>query len=73
MFGTFVPIHAGHLPIDFYLEKKYNLFERLKKIRTTGILAPGEKVVNLVDLAGPPARFVGGFEPAASPERWRKL
>jgi hypothetical protein len=28
MFGTFVPISAGHLPIDFHQEKEYNLFER---------------------------------------------
>jgi hypothetical protein len=26
--GTFVHITKGHLPIDFYQEKKYNLFER---------------------------------------------
>ncbi len=28
MFGTFVPIHTGHLPIDFYQKNKYNLFKK---------------------------------------------
>ena len=28
MDGTFVPIHVGHLPIDFYQNIKYNLFIR---------------------------------------------
>jgi hypothetical protein len=28
MYGTFVPIHSGHLPIDFYQRMKYNLFKQ---------------------------------------------
>jgi hypothetical protein len=28
MFGTFVPIHSGHLPIDFHQKIKYNCFNR---------------------------------------------
>jgi len=35
MFGTFVPIQAGHLPIDFFQENAYDLYERYKKIRKT--------------------------------------
>jgi hypothetical protein len=30
MNGIFVPINAGHMPINFYQKMKYNLFKRQK-------------------------------------------
>jgi hypothetical protein len=37
--GTLVPIPTGHMPIDFYQEKKYTQFNN-KKIRKAGTFAP---------------------------------
>jgi hypothetical protein len=33
MFGTFVPISTGHMPIDFHQNMEYYIFKRQKRIK----------------------------------------
>jgi len=51
MYGTFVPITTGHMPIDFYQKKNYTLFNN-KKIRKTATFAPRWKLSKLCGPGG---------------------